>query len=113
MNDALALDIQDNSKILADLQAWSSGSKKPEEIAFIGSRIPGSIHLASSTSTPLSRFMSLDQTVLAPARDFVGSLVQNTVSTAAVVTPPAVPAPSTVTAFSNKALDTSSLRTTR
>lgn len=57
--------------------------------------------------------MSLDQSVLAPTRSFVGNFAQNTLSTAAVVTPPAVPAPSTVTTFSNKALDTSSLQTTR
>lgn len=35
MNDSLALDMKDNSQILADLKAWSNGSKKPEEIAFI------------------------------------------------------------------------------
>lgn len=35
MNHSLALDMKDNSQILADLQAWSNGSKKPEEIAFI------------------------------------------------------------------------------
>ncbi len=57
--------------------------------------------------------MSLDQSVLAPARNFIGSFTQNTLSTAAVVTPPAVPAPSTVTTFANKALDTSSLQKTR
>lgn len=117
VRDSLALDLSDNKNIIHDIQLWQEGVKKPEQLAYIGSKLPENLHLTQSPSPVVSHFLALDSKILNP-------LVRNISSTLVPEVIPALPLAVTSISdtvepknienkFSDKAPDLDSLQRTR
>lgn len=109
---AVQLDIAENSRVIDDLNSWSHGSKKPENIALIAPKIPGLAHLAEAEKNNQGHLLTLNTALLNPivALNSVNLTPLVSPLTVSPVADPVV-TPSARTTFENMVEDTKITKT--
>lgn len=109
---AIQHDITENTQVIDDLKGWARGSKKPEDIALIATKIPGVGHLAEAEKSDRGHLLALNTAILNPIASLNSINPTPLIAPLAVSpTPDPVVAPSARTTFENMVQDTKITKT--